>query len=93
MKPRPMACLDVGPHLHADRGLSKGPSKNRMGKFHSAHLARHGTKEVSILRYALQRAYDRIMQHHRAYLTFMSDMKNWFADPGQLTSMASTFEV
>jgi hypothetical protein len=28
-----------------------------------------------------------------AYLTFMSDMKNWFADPGQLTSMASTFEV
>ena len=35
-----------------------------MGKFHSAHLARHGTKEVSILRYALQRAYNRIIQHH-----------------------------
>jgi hypothetical protein len=35
-----------------------------MGKFQSAHLARHGTKEVSILRYALQRAYNRIIQHH-----------------------------
>jgi hypothetical protein len=39
-------------------------AKNRMGKVHSAHLARYGTKEVCIHRYALQRAYDRTIQHH-----------------------------
>jgi len=75
---------------------SKVLVENGTGKILGAHLAGHGAEEViHIFAFAMRFGVPASDLSSSVYAdpTFMSDVKTWFDDPGQPTSMASTFVV